>query len=294
MANTPVTGNGPFEFTCSEGKQISIPLTAFSFDSNNKLVVDPAWSSLTSTAPGSLFLAAAVKLGDIAPAALASPFPAMIFRATDPGSGGNNISVTIALSKAVTSPPTDDPTLAPFDITVTESDFYPSLTAASIESALGSRTLAGASVVAGSSPGLVKVLAGSVDTAGEPLSASGNLTGTPAVLDVDGNGSPALVFTLIEKNDAATSVPTHVSITPKFTSPPQPGGATFSLRASWTKTVPGITLPDLAATVAADFGYLVTVSKPGSGAFSLPASGVSQLSGGGTGTAASATIFTSK
>jgi hypothetical protein len=294
MANTPVTGNGPFEFTSSAGKQVSIPLTAFGFDSNNNLVVDPAWSSFTSTAPGSVLLAAAVKLGEIAPAALASPFPAMIFRATDPGPGGNNISVTIGVTKVVTSPPTDDPTLVPFDVTIAETDFYPSLTAASIESVLGSRTLAGASVVTGSAPGLVRVLAGSVDTAGEPLSVSGNLTGTPAVLDVDGNGSPALVFTLIAKNESATSVPTHVSITPSFTSPPQPGGATFSLRANWTKTISGVTLPDLAATIAADFGYLVTVSKPGSGAFSLPASGVSQLSGGGAGKAASATIFTSQ
>jgi hypothetical protein len=294
MANTAVTGNGPFEFTSSEGKQISIPLTAFSFDSNNNLIVDPAWSSLTSTAPGSVFLAAAVKLGDIAPAALASPFPAMIFRATDPGSGGNSITVTIAVSSVVSSPPTDDPTLVPFDITVTETDDYPSLTAATIASVLGSRTLAGTTVVTGSAAGLVRVLDGSVDAGGEPLSGSGNLTGTPAVFQVDGHGSPPLVFTLIAKNDTASGAPTHVSVAPNLASPPPAGGPTFSLQATWTRTVTGITLADLASTVAADLGYVVTVSKPGSGAFSLPAAGVSQLSGGGSGTQASATIFTGK
>ena len=292
MTNTPVTGNGPFEFTSSEGKQISIPLTAFSFDSNNNLVVDPAWQSFTGAAPGNVYLATAVKLGSIAPAALASPFPAMIFRAADPGSGGNNISITIAVSNVVSSPPTDDPTLVPFSITVTETDVYPSLTAATIENVLGSRTSAGASVITGTSPGLVKVLDGPVDTAGEPLSSSGNLSGAPAIFHVDGNGSPAMIFTLIAKRDSSDSTLTHVAIAPNISSPPSPGASTFSLQATWTKTVSGVTLPDLAATVSAELGYELTVSKPGSGAYSVPAPGVSQLSGGGGGTAASATIFT--
>lgn len=294
MANSPVTGNGPFEFTSATGKQISIPLTAFSFDANNNLVVDAAWQALTQAAPGSVFLAYALKEGIIAPAPLASPFPAMIFRAADPGSGGNNIAVTIAVSTVVSSPPTDDPTLVPFDITVTETDVYSGLTAATIESVLGSRTTAGATVVTGSAPGLVKILHGSVDPNGAPFAKSGNLSRSPAVLNADETGSPALVFTLIAKKDSSDSTLTHVAIAPNTSSPPGPGGETFSLQATWTKTISGLTLPDFAAVVNSQLGYEVTVSKPGSGAFSVPAAGMSQLSGGGGGTAASATVFTGR
>jgi hypothetical protein len=285
MANTPATGNGPFEFTSATGKQVSIPLTAFTFDANNNLVVDPAWNTVTQAQPASGFLAYAVKEGLIAPAALPSPFPAMLIRAADPGTGGNNISISVTISTSTASPPSDDPTQVPFSLTVTETDFYSSLTAATIEGVLGS------SAVTGTSPGLVQVVSGSVDPMGDPIATSGPLAGSPAQLDVDGTGSPALVFTLIAKKTGTDGILTNVVVTPDTSSPPS-GNQTFSLLATWTKTVSGITLADLDTVISSDLGYEITVSKPTGGAYSVPTAGVTQLSGGAQGTSASATLFT--
>jgi hypothetical protein len=287
MVNTPATGNGPFEFTSAAGRQISIPLTAFSFDANNNLVVDPAWSAITQAQPGSGFLAYALKEGVIAPAPTPSPFPAMMIRAADPGAGGNNISINVDLSAPIGSPPSDDPTQLPFSLTVTETDVYTGLTTAAIENILGS------SAVTGSSPGLVQVLAGSVDPLGEPIATSAPLAGSPPQLQVDGDGSPALVFTLVAKKAGADSVLTNVIVTPDSASPPS-GAGTFSLVATWTKTVSDIMLADLESVVGSDLGYEITVSKPSGGAYSVPAAGLTQLSGGAGATSASATLFTGR
>jgi hypothetical protein len=286
MANTPATGNGPFEFTSANGSQISIPLTAFTFDANNNIVVDPAWETITQAQPGSTVLSFAVKEGLIAPAPVPSPFPAMTIRAADPGTGGNNISITVAVSSSTASPPTNDPTQVPFSITVTETDVYNGLTAATIESVLGS------SAVTGSSPGLVQVVPDSVDLSGVPVATTGALAGSPAQLDVDGSGSPALVFTLVAKKSGADGTLTNVTVTPNTSSPPSSSPETFTLEATWTKTVNDITVSDLGALVSSELGYEITVSKPSSGAYSVPAAGVSQLSGGAAGTSASATLFT--
>ena len=285
MANTRATGNGPFEFTSSAGKQISIPLTAFSFDANGNIVVDPAWQLLTTVPPGSLFLAQAVKEKSLAPAAVPSPFPAMVIKAADAGSGGNNITVTVTVSSVVTSPPTNDPTLVPFSLAISEVDNYKGLTAATVESVLGS------SVVTGSSPGLVQVVHGSVDATGVPKAQTGSLSGSPAEFDAVSGGSPGTVFTLMAKK-SGDSGPTKITITPDVTSPPSPN-PTFSMQVSWSKTVSGITLPNLQAMVQSGLGYEITVSKPSSGAFSVPASGVTALSGGGPGSVASAILFAS-
>jgi len=286
MANTPATGNGPFEFTSSGGKQISIPLTAFSFDSSGNIVVDAAWQAITNAQPASALLTYAVQEGLLAPAAVPSPFPAMIIKAADSGAGGNSISITVAVSSVVTSPPTNDPTLVPFSLTVTETDTYTGLTAATIESVLGS------SVVTGSSPGLAQIVHGSVDASGVPKQQNGFLSGSPAEFDVQAvSGSPATIFILAAKKSGADGTNTQLWITPNNTSPPSPN-PTFGLKVQWSRMVSGITLPTLDATVQSSFGYEITVSKPSSGAYSLPAAGVTTLSGGGPGNNASAVLFT--
>jgi len=280
MGSTPAMGNGPFEFTDGKGKHWSIPLTAFNFV-GAQVVVDPAWQFLTNVQPAKSYLAYAVSAGVISPAPAPSPFPAMVIQAVTPGTGGNNIKISVAISNVVTSPPTDDPTLTPFSLTVIETDTYTGLTAASIQT-----TLQG---------GLVQ--ATSVDTTGSPLSASGSLTltgppGAPAQLEVHGSGSPSLVFTLVAKAPGADGELTQVTITPDTSSPPSSGQETFTLAATWTKTVPGITLATLETLVSSQLGYEITVSKPSSGAYSVPAAGSSTLSGGAQGSNAAATLFT--
>jgi hypothetical protein len=287
MANTPATGNGPFEFTSAGGKQISIPLGAFSFDSSGKAVVDPAWSSLTDVPPGKTLLALAIQNQTIMPRPTPSPFPAIIVRAADPGAGGNNISVAITVSNVVTSPPSNDPTLVPFSIEIQETDSYSGLTMATVESVLGSDT------VAGSLPGLVRVVHSSLDSAAVATHCTGNLAGTPAVFSVTAEGSPPVAFVLSAKKSGADGTLTQVTVTPDISSPSSPGTPTFSLQAMWSKTVSGITLPQLDAMASA-LGYEITVSRPSSGAYSVPADSTSMLSGGAAGTVASATLYTSQ
>ena len=279
-ANTPATGNGPFEFTSAQGKQISIPLSAFSYDATGALVVNAAWTPLTTTQPGAALLAHALKEGLIAPRPLPSPFPAMIIKAADSGAGGNNIQVSILVTTVVTSPPSTDPNVVQqFSLTVTENDSYTGLTTATIESILAS------------SPGLVQVVHNSIEPSATPKISTGPLTGTPAKFDVLGDGSPPVAFTLVAKKSGTDAALTKVTVTPVLSSPSSPHPSPFSLQATWTKTVTGITLPHLEATVQSEFGYEITISKPSSGAYSVPANGVVILSGGGTGSNASAVIF---
>ena len=279
MANTPAMGNGPFEFTDSNDRQVSIPISAFSFDSNSKLQVTADWQAVVTAQPAAALLAYMQAEGLLSPAAAPSTFPAMIANAADPGAGGNNITVTI--SNIV---PATDPTQTTFTVTVTENDLYTGLTAATMEQTLGS------SAVTGSSPGLVQVKHGSVDPFGVPHSTSGVLTGSPLHMDVLGTGSPPKVFTLLAKKSGADGGLTHVTVTPDSASP-SPTVETFSLHATWTKNATA-TLLTLASVVQSQLSYEISVALPGSGAYSLPAAAATTLSGGAPGASASATLFT--
>jgi len=288
---TQVTGNGPLEFTNANGRQVSIPLSALYFDQNGTLQVDSTWAAASGLKAGSGVLGYAQSEGLIKPAPAPPPFAAMLIKAAGPGAGGNNIKITIS-----DLAPATDPTQTTFSITVTETDTYSGLTASTIESTLGSSTVSGSTLVpvkTGSSPGLVQVESGSVDTNGFPLAISNaSLNGDPAELAVDGDGSPAVVFTLLAKQAGADGANTLVDISPNSTSPPTSTAPTFTLTASWSRMINDVTLATLASTVQSEFGYEIAVSLPGSGAYSVPAAATSMLSGGNPGTPASATLFT--
>lgn len=278
--NIRATGNGPFEFTNSQGKQISIPLSAIKFDSNGQPVVNSTWKSYVTTQPGQALLAYAVKEGLLAPQPQPSPFPAMVIGAADPGSCGNNITVAVTISGVTTSPPSNDPTLTPFSLMVTETDTYTNQTASTIASTLAS------------SGGLVQIV-GPVNQ-GVPAHQSGTLGGSPPQYSVLGSGSPpGWVFKLGAKHNVPDASRTQVSVTPNLTSPPDPGAGTFTLTVTWPKTVNGITLPTLESMIQSQLSYEITVSKPSSGAYSLPAAGSTTLAGGGTASTASAILYTS-
>jgi len=288
---TQVTGNGPLEFTNANGRQISIPLSALYFDQNGTLQVDSTWATASGLKPNAGVLGYAQSEGMITPAPAPPPFAAMIIKAADQGAGGNNIVVAIS----DTSPATD-PTQTTFSITVTETDVYEGLTAATIESTLGSSTVSGSTLVpvkTGTSPGLVQVEAGSVDTSGFPNALTkASLNGDPAELAVDGEGSPAVVFTLLAKKAGADGATTVIDISPDTSSPPSSSNPTFTLNANWSRMISDVTLGTLVSTIQSEFGYEITVSLPGSGAYSVPALASSTLSGGTPGTSASATLFT--
>jgi hypothetical protein len=286
MTNPPVTGNGPFEFTDTFGRHVSIPLTAFSVDPVQGIVPDAAWAPVVGALPASALFAYALKGKLIVPAPAPSAFPAMIVTAADPGPAGSNITIQI-----VSGAPNADPTKTTFNIVVNETDKYYGLTAATIASVLGTCNPAGTPTAPGSNPGLVQVLQGSVDTVGAPLAVTALLSGNPAKVDIDQHASPARVFTLVAKKPGADGALIKVQVIPVVSSPPS-NPETFSLIATWQKEVDGVTIGALQSQVQSLLGYEITVSTPASGAFSVPAASTTALSGGATGVAASATLFT--
>jgi hypothetical protein len=287
MGNTPAAGNGPFEFTNAQGHQMSVPLTAFTFDSNSNLIVNAAWATVMSASPASELMAYAQKNKLIAPATPPAPVPAMIIKATDPGAAGNYVTVQISGIA-----PAADPTQTTFIVAVTETDTYTGLTAATIQSVLGTCDSTGKPLTTGSSPGLVQVLSGSVDPNSSPAAISGALSGNPAHINLDGPGSPALVFTLMAKKAGAAGAYTKIHLVPAVTSPPASGPDSFNLTVTWTNSVAGVTIGTLAAAVQNSLCYEITVGTPGSAAFSVPAASSVTLSGGAPGVRASGVVFT--
>jgi hypothetical protein len=119
------------------------------------------------------------------------------------------------------------------------------------------------------------------------------LSGNPARLEVDGPGSPARVFTLMAKKPGTAGKYIRVNLVPNVVSPPASGPHSFALNVTWQQAVPGVTIGTLAAAVQNNLSYEITVTTPGSGAYSVPAATSVALSGGGPGVSASGTAFTS-
>jgi hypothetical protein len=69
------------------------------------------------------------------------------------------------------------------------------------------------------------------------------------------------------------------------------GSQTFTLTENWNHEVT-VTLATLESSVASELGFEITLSKPSSGVYSVPAAGPTPLTGGGASTNASAILFT--
>jgi hypothetical protein len=280
-----VVGNGPLEFTSSNGAQVSIPLSALQF-TNGTLSIKPTWTPNPPYSSPDLAIIKALlqylaSQQLIVPAVAPSPKPAAIVNAADPGTAGNNIQVTVAI---ISSNP--DPTLTTFSIAVTETDKYTTLTAATIEGILGSDT------VTGTQPGLVHVINASIDPQGIPTPGNYPLSvippATKASVSVYESSSPlSLVFALEAKKAGLDGSKTTVTIA-------SVGGSAFDLTAVWTNTVFGVAIGTLQQSMADNFSYEITVQPPSGGVFSVPAPATANLSGGTSGTTASATLFSSQ
>jgi len=269
MAAVAPTGSGPFEFTDSNGKQISIPLTAFSFDALGKLSVDSKWTSIASAAPAKALQDYMTRQGLIAPASVPSPKPAAIVRAAFPGPAGNNIKVTISITA-----PSPDPTQTTFEIDVTETDKYTGLTPTTIASILG------AANTPGSLPGLVVV--------------DGSVTGVPAALpqtsltggtDTANANSATHITTFKLKARAPGAAGNSIAITIDNVT-----ATAFDLTVALTLTSSNIRIATVQSAVANDLGYEIVALPPSGGVFSVPAAGATNLSGGGGASHASAIL----
>jgi hypothetical protein len=270
-------------------------LTAMYFDtaSNNQLTIDSAkWSFSGATAAlVALLLKNAVQQQLIVPAPTASPKPALAITAADPGSAGNNITVTTAITT-----PNLDPTQVVFSITIGETDFYSGLKIDTLGAALGT------DVKPLPNPGLVHALNATLPASGLPAAITDQVLTLPPpppppplpgpsariVLNNNVKPTPGPFVTLEAKKPGPDGILTTVTVGNVNTT-----NNTFDLTVKWSKQATGVTLLNLQAKLA-DLGYEIVGAAPPSGIISVPAGGSFSLTGGADGspgTAASAVIF---
>jgi hypothetical protein len=294
MSEAAVTGRGPVSLVTSSGIQVSIPLTALYFDANGALQAGrwPLYNKFkTDVDPWLSYL---VKNGELTPAASPPPVAAMVITAADPGPAGNNIQVTFSnITPDAVDP--SDPTKTKFDALVAETDSYTGLSYDSgaanfINNVLGTAQVIGTVTAAGTQPGLVRVLDGDQPT--QPNAGDVQLTGGTAMANstVAVPGPAGDAFHLVAKKLGGDGDETKVTIANV-----DAVAKTFSLTATWSATIPGITLADLPAKLAQN-GYEISVTDPSGGnAFTtVPAAGAVKLTGGAgaqPASAARATVY---
>lgn len=273
-----VTGYGPFEFTDSTGKHISIPLTALTLTNNQIGSSNPQWNSLLGSAPALKLWTYMMAEGLLSPTPSPAPTPAMVVYAASEGPAGNNITVTITVSAPSSSPSIEDPTTLPFTIQVAETDTYTNQTAATIANTLQT------------AKALVQV-SDSVQTSGIPEPFSGSFTGSPDEIVITDSASPGGTLFVLGPRASGPN-PANIQVKVSFPSPPNSNPEAFTLTASWSSPILTATL-DTLGSVISELAPEITISLPGSGAFSLPAAGSTTLSGGTATSNASAFIYTS-
>src|SRR5262249_22377317 len=152
------------------------------------------------------------------------------------------------------------------DITVTATDTYTALTPATIGEVLG------VDVTPGTRPGLVQVKGAgpyALPKVKDYTLAGGN--GGNATKDVDKRTGSGTAFTLEAKRAGADGNSIQVSIKDVNST-----DQTFTLIASWSKSLAGVKLSD----ITADFGFLIKADPPIGGAFAPPAPATIVLVGG--------------
>ena len=268
--NTLAICSGPIEFTDPDtGEMTVVPVGALTYDTTGTLVIASPYTAPPALGDWLHYLAQA---GQVRPAAAAPPPPAMTVSAASPGAQGNNVQISISITTK-----NADPTLAVFKVTVTETDTYANLTLATIKNILGSTSKPGAR------PGLVHLLDADTPTTPAVMTTATALAGgtgaKAALLPIPGDPS-GTAFTLEAKAKGADGGLVKVAIpTVDKTDPAKP---VFTLTATWTKPITGVTIATIAAQMA-DLGYVVSVSPPSAGVYSLPSDNggaVYQLSGG--------------
>jgi hypothetical protein len=261
MAKLGALAPDPIGFTDTSGKQIFIPTSLVYFEDGVVKFTAPAGMTPATTDAVGKWLAALAKDGVIAPAAAATPAPAMVISAKDAGAAGNTIQIAISNVR----PKPGDATKTIFDATVTETNVHTLLTPATLKATVGD------AAGGGESPGLVFV-----SSAGAPVQPKNGeypLAGDPAEVDVQKANGTAGGFELTAKAAGAEGANTK-AIVSKADDAAQPG--TFTLEVEWTKSVAGIE----AAELQASFAYEITVAAPQGGALAAPAAGTYVLAGG--------------
>ncbi len=274
-------GDGPIEFTDSSGRQFVIPLSALEFDDSNNLTAN-AWPGYTAhKAELDPYLKYLLKEGFIQRGSSSPQKQAMVVKAADPGSAGNNLQIAFTNIK----PDPGDPTNAAkttFDAVISEQETY-SLLGIDSSNPNFLKTVLGTETITGSQPGAVHAL--DADTpklpkAGEyTLSGGGNTTPSSVKIPANSSGD---AFNLAARKNGADGDNTKVVISNVDTT-----ANTFSMDVTWSKTITGTKVGDLPAKLQ-DTGYAIQVDAPDGGGFALPAAGTYGLHGGAEAQAAQA------
>jgi hypothetical protein len=275
-----VTGGAPVTFTDSRGAQRSIPLEAFEFD-GSAVKVTTAWQSQFTPADVQILTAltkAKVAAGELAPPPVLPPSPALAVTAATAGSEGNNVSVTV-------TPDGGDLVNVKLKLQAKETDTYPGLADASAAANAIGVDVAGGSDGPPVGGGLVAVVAGSASGTGLPK--DGQTLTVKSATNVVGTDGSAVLFKLVPRPGygatGGAGIPVTVSV--------DPGGKTFTVKATYSGVASGVTLAGL-AKLPPDVAFLVDVSAPSSG-FDLPGASTVTLSGGAPGVPATGTLYTS-
>lgn len=274
MASAIAIGSGPIAFTTKkDGQALLIPLTAISFE-NGAVKLSNVYSTYqTELQPWLDYLAKQeiIKAGETPP-----PRPALIIKATDAGSAGNNIQIEF---KNVKPDLVDPSNLAKttFDAVVTEKEIH--TFSFDPASPIFIKTILGTDTLSGSKQSLVRIKA--TDTPSQPKLGtytleSGNAT-TKATKPVDGDPS-GTTFNLEAKKvgeDGNNTVATILDVNAI--------AKTFGLTIVWTKTIAALKLADLPVKLEGTNKYIITVTKPdgtASGFTVIPSAGLFALNGG--------------
>jgi hypothetical protein len=252
-------GTGPISFLDANSNQQEIPLSSIYFDANGPHTTWPNYSAGSASVQKliDVLLQQLSAQGLLVPGTQTTPTPALTIRATQPGTTGNVIQVTI--SNVSTTAKT-------MTIAVSATEVYAGLTTATIGDALGTS--------AATANGLVYLQSNNNQP---PAAFTGNISTAPdlncAIPEAADSTKTAFVVAATDSAEAADAVNISISVAPD----PTPA-TTFALTASWTKTQSNITLPMLTTTATNPFGLLVTFSGPADGP--LPAPGTVTLQGG--------------
>ncbi|WNG46211.1 hypothetical protein F0U60_20375 [Archangium minus] len=253
MEKTVAVVQAPLTFLDKNGAQVSIPPSVFWFE-GAELKVDETKPPVSENSWLADWLKYLAKTGVIvaAPPDAQPTRPAMVLQAKNPGSAGNNIEIDITYAE----PPTT------FTLKVTQTDVYADLTLETLPVVLGTDQKAG------TRPGLVRVQ-------GTPTALPKEQTGQLEGADATQRGTwtaaadSGTAFTLEAREPGKEVIKVQIS---------PPKEQTFTLTATWTKSVSGLDASKL-ETELKQFGYVLTAAKPADG-YTLPRGGKFQLKGG--------------
>jgi hypothetical protein len=260
MSNTPVVAQSPVSLNVN-GKQLMIPLSSLYFDDSGVLKGDHWPLFATYQADVLPLLERLRKQGFLqqGPKTLARPaFTATAITA------GSTASIEIKVDNVV--PEEAAPADSKADITVTETDLYTGLDAATLKDQLG------AAAGAGKRPGLVFVsrAAAPILPKNGTYPAVAAAPGDPGTITVADNAGGNDAFELETRSGGADAILTSVEIRNADTV-----SGKFDLVASWTKTAAAVAISGIGAA----FSDVITVAAP-PGGFLAPSEGTVVLAGG--------------